>query len=39
MTDAIKEDIKNEYRHILFNEKRENIFHSKLDIDKEDDPQ
>lgn len=38
---ALTEDLKNEYRHILFNEERKTIFHSEPDVDdndKEDDP-
>lgn len=35
---ALTEDIKNEYKHILFNEERKTIFHSDPDIEKEDDP-
>ena len=39
---ALTEDTKNNYRHILFNEERKNIFHSEPDVDdndKEDDLQ
>ncbi len=39
--DAFKEDIRNQYRNILFNEERTAIFHSDIDNEednKEDDP-